>query len=841
MSSHRRRYASTLIILVGFILVFSSLGTTPGSLYGLANFRCDGVENNKHVTDVQPTFTWDFPHLQADFQLEVDDDPNFTGTTLWFWDTGTGVLGPGSATHQKTAAQGNLHQAKMSDQTVYYGPLTTSSTIRPLDRRAEYIYARLRVMLDDGTWTDWTETQIIKMDQLPTSPTNLGLIETEEGILEATQPEPINHALDAAATGTTYYLDTAGADPTAASACSNGAGVADGAVGSPWLTFNKIAHCLVAGDTLKIKAGTYTQNFILGSGFNSAYQTPHSGTAISPITVTYNTVAPLIQAQSGCVTSSYNYPSRLPCAALYIRNSSNPAVTPVTNWVIDGIKFGGDPNTTDGVVFDRAKDMALKNATFDASLNQTKASNSSCSGTTFTSNVVSSVFITGGSQNIHITGCTFDQPTIDQLNVTASEAFIYGNTFTKPLTHSLGINGHADKRVIVSNNVFAYSSAKEGMMFVYLGSAGTRIYNNIFAHVTNASNRPTIVTDPGGCAAGQWGNGSTYGAIVNVRSGKVVIENNDFHDMTEVPITLNEETQFSQIRNNIFSLVPYAVLYRGQVSADSSTRGAILGYNLFWNMTDGTYKAAGYRLYSASEHDPNTVGGQIIGNVANGASAVAADGPQYVDPNNVALTSMDFHLNVTGPAVDAGDPATPVPEEDAGVAGDVGTRADIGAHEFGATGAGFAFNSWPYSYQAKQTIYDDTPNLSWAFNDPDNLLDAIDPFFLPVGDYDYQTKFRVLIDTTSRFNSYGSAVPLFDSTIVASTVQAYDIPSDLPNVLPLSYGLTRGTYYVMVSTWNDGSPYQGVWSDPRFKFAVNQDPNIATYVGAGRTIYYTEP
>src|SRR5262249_30856496 len=76
-----------VVILAGFA---GTAAQTP------TNLRVEGIPRNRHVLTHTPQFCWDYTGTQANWQIEVDDDPNFdlnynnnpSGAVL-FWESGT--------------------------------------------------------------------------------------------------------------------------------------------------------------------------------------------------------------------------------------------------------------------------------------------------------------------------------------------------------------------------------------------------------------------------------------------------------------------------------------------------------------------------------------------------------------------------------------------------------------------------------------------------------------------------------------------------------------------------------------------------------------------------------
>ena len=79
------------------------LASTVVSAQTPTHLSVDGVVNNHRVVSPTPTFCWDFPGHQTNWQIQVDDDVSF-GTSergderaVWFWDSGLDDKGTAGA------------------------------------------------------------------------------------------------------------------------------------------------------------------------------------------------------------------------------------------------------------------------------------------------------------------------------------------------------------------------------------------------------------------------------------------------------------------------------------------------------------------------------------------------------------------------------------------------------------------------------------------------------------------------------------------------------------------------------------------------------------------------
>ena len=669
------------------------------------NLTVEGVINNRHVLSHTPQFCWTFTGSQTNWQIQVDDDPNFTlnlqqnPPQVWFWDSGQQDKGPNNTDRCATLRSINMPG---------FVPIS-------VDRRAGGIYWRLRLQTGSG-WGPWVASGL-RMNQYPMGAANVTAAGDPVPSLDPIQPVP------AKVTGRTFYVSPSGNN-------SN-----PGTQAQPWRTLGFAALQLDKGDTLLMRGGNYDENTLIS--FADGYK---SGQPNNPITVkAFTGEIPVLRATSAGSRT-----------ALTIEGPAGN----LTDWIFDGLRLGG-ASTTAGISITGAKSVTIKNCSLHSTL---------------TTSAIG-ILVINSSEDIRITGCVFDQPVFDQIEIGAARHVeIRNNEFTKFNTrHGIHAHGGSANNIVIADNFFHDGHPFEGAIFLYLGTQGSRVTNNIFANVLDR--------DPANPSNTGLGN-----ALLVVRSGEMTVENNVFYNTRNAAIQLNEFSNFGIYRNNIFMNCETGIRFRGGVASFSSTAGAVMDYNIFYNNTTDFSMPAGEPL----DHT-------ATGNCMGGTSC----NPQFVNAG-----ALNFQINANSPAIDAGDPQSPVP-----VGG--GSRVDIGRFERGAAAP-------PYQYEPQGSTNDSTPRFTWDLVDVDNKLEQLFDD-LPPGDVDFQTRYQVQVDSAPSFDSLSPGRPLIDSGIVNSLVEGYTIPN--------SASLQSGTYYMRVRQWDDNdSINKGSWSDHRFAFRLVAGP-----------------
>jgi len=418
----------------------------------------------------------------------------------------------------------------------------------------------------------------------------------------------------------------------------------------------------------------------------------------------------------------------------------------ITDWVFDGLTIGGAP-TARGIVATGVSDVAISNCRWARNL----------------SSDATAVTLTGGSTEIGITGCLFDASARVQIDILeAADVVIRGNEFLNfNRDHAIRKRGSLSGQILIEGNYFHDGAPSAGAIALAAGSAGTRVSYNIFASI---------------------GDRPTGHAILVYRSGGVTVENNVFHEISGSAVRLNEMSQFGIYRNNIFSSCGRGIDFRGGTVPGTAATGAVVDFNIFHGNGEDIRMAAGDS--ALLDHAPS-------GNCLGGRGAGSSCDPGFIGPDR-----HDFRLVPGSPAVDAGDPFSPIP-----LGG--GSRVDIGVYEVGA-------DSTPGAFEPMFYLADTTPSFAWSLSDVDNLLED-------AGATDFQAKFQLQVDSRPTFDSGGAGHPLFDSGVVSSGEEEFALPEE--------HALTPGDYYVRVRQWDNHEAVPGAWSDHNIRFRVlNRTP-----------------
>jgi hypothetical protein len=467
-----------------------------------------------------------------------------------------------------------------------------------------------------------------------------------------------------------------------------------------------------------------------------------SGTPGNPITVRK------YPGDTGAVLIRGGTSGPQPLSTISIIGSSAQAID---YWIIDGLTISGS-GVSVGVYVYIANHNTLRNLRFDPGFNPNGVG----------------VRLQGTASDNMILDSIFNQPMYYQLEVTSAQhTIVRGNEFTNGNSWIvISFHSSASFAGIIEDNIIHDTSALEGAIQLYLSGDGAVVRNNLFYNISERTNGNTA-------------------AVQIMRSGKVLIENNTMVN-TKRGVSFLEFSRFITVRNNIIANSQIGLDFNELSGSPpgSTAVGAELLYNYVYNnQTD--------IIFRFPSDDPLVT---KIGNCFGGSC-----NPMFVNAG-----AHDYRLQAGSPAIDAGDPNTPVP-----VGG--GGRVDVGAYESGATR--------PYDWQPKFSTGDITPRITWNLRDPDNFLNAFDPNSFP--GTDSQTAFEVEIDSSPRFNSVNGSRPIFSSGVIMSGTAGYTVPN--------SHQLVPGTYYVRVRQRdNHQQGGMGAWSNNNIRFSIQSEPQSPT-------------
>ena len=132
------------LVIIAVVLAATGAATAQTA----TNLRVDNVPRNRHVLGFVPTFCWDYSGSQSNWQIQVDDDPNFTLNNhqavpqVWFWDSG-----------QQDKGASNTDRCAVMRTITMPGFVPVS-----LDRRPHIIYWRLRIKVGSTWGRGWPPT-----------------------------------------------------------------------------------------------------------------------------------------------------------------------------------------------------------------------------------------------------------------------------------------------------------------------------------------------------------------------------------------------------------------------------------------------------------------------------------------------------------------------------------------------------------------------------------------------------------------------------------------------------------------------------------------------------------
>lgn len=597
---------------------------------------------------------------------------------------------------------------------------------RPIDNRASLIYWRVRVQVNNDQGWPGNSPWSASFFKKNQIPSG------NESMNAAADPNPgivlSNSNFPAIRTGTKeFFVSTTGSD-------SN-----PGTQASPFRTINRGARALSPGDTLTVRGGVYNENVRLVPGTGGV----RTGEPGNPITIrNFPNEIPTVRSIQG---------GTAPIAPLAILSSGGT----VHYWTIDGLRFGGSSSTI-GVEIQRGEHVTLKHISFDGTFNPFGIG----------------VRIDGGGQGNRVLDSVFDKQMFDQVEVLGSKApEIRGNVFTGGNGHvAIHYHNTGSESGTISDNVFHDFTSTEGAIFLYLSADGTTVRNNVVYGVRQTS---------GGYAA----------AVVVMRCGKVLIENNTFV-RNERGIGFLEFSRFITVRNNILVGNGVAFDFRPTQSARAgeTALGTVIENNLTFN------NGVDLDIFHPSDLALITQTNNKFG-----------QDPQFVslDPSaSSPYSSNDLHLAPGSPAINAGKAGIAVPFGG-------GATIDIGAFESGAVG------NPPYEYQPSvPAIGDNSPRITFGYIDRDIDLNALEPITVPDISQEVSVGIELELDTSNRFDSVGGNRPIFATGVLVPYF-------DLGYTIPDANALPPGLYYVRVRQRDfHQATFDGGWSSNNFRIQV---------------------
>ena len=373
-----------------------------------------------------------------------------------------------------------------------------------LDRRVEGIHWRVRVQGVGGEWSGWSVGEF-RMNQPPQMPEAVS-VEEQSGGGGRLQRREVGEP------GNWYYVSVGGSDAGA------------GTQREPFGTLGQAMRVLRAGDTLWVRGGVYEENVEVSTAGGYA-----SGEAGRPIVVR-------------------SYPGELvQLRALSAGSRTALQVGPgkVEHWRFEGLSIGG-PSALRGVHVVGASRVSLSGCRWEGSTREESAG----------------VVVSGGSREVEVRGCRFEESKGDQLEVSGSGPVrVEGNEFRgfrgRQAVQVRGATGE----VVLEGNRFEDGSPSVAAVTIGLGAVGAGVYGNVFA--------------------GLRGDVDGGSGVMVYRGGGVRVEGNVFYEVTGSGIRLGEMSQYGRYRGNVMMGCGVGVEFRGGVVFGSSTRGSVLDDNVF--------------------------------------------------------------------------------------------------------------------------------------------------------------------------------------------------------------------------------------------------------------------
>jgi len=427
------------------------------------------------------------------------------------------------------------------------------------------------------------------------------------------------------ATGNVYYV------------AKDGSNSWDGSLEHPWLTIQKAADTMVAGDTVYIKEGVYTERVVA----------QQSGSSEKFITYkAYPGHKPVIDAGGSGTAFSIIGKSYIKIDGLEIRNAGNWGilVEDSTNIEIRNVK----------VSYSNLENIQIRGDSSQVLLENCEVSHSqNYSG-------IDIYQYNDRPHHVTVRNCTAHHN--EQFAGIASEQadnLIIDSNIC--YNNQLGIDiGSGDKNIIKNNTVYdcetgiALSSNEDSEVYdnIIYNIENEAIYSYCFsvhgeAHARNKWYRNIVYNSGFGIYESKWDREGNEGV-----SSDHEFYNNLFYDIGthgtyRVPFYFQSSTGIKFHNNTIYMNANYDAVQLLEGSINSKIKNNIISIsgNKSLIIMDSSSSSGAVVDYNCYHNRAGTVTGL-------GEHSIAKD-PKFVD-----VAGHDFHLQKTSPCVDAGDPAT---------------------------------------------------------------------------------------------------------------------------------------------------------------------------------------
>ncbi|WP_411830255.1 choice-of-anchor Q domain-containing protein [Paenibacillus alba] len=489
------------------------------------------------------------------------------------------------------------------------------------------------------------------------------------------------HTPAASAAGTTYYVATTGSDANA------------GTISAPWKTLQHAADVAAAGDTVYVRGGVYNQKLKL----------THSGTAGNPITFSnYSAEVATIDGTGLSVSGiegivDITDKDYVKINGFEIRNytTSTSNVMPVgiyvhgsgsfielTNNKVHDIKNTATPTGSDLLGRD-AHGIAVYGTKAPASIHDVTISGNEVynlvlgssesvvlNGNVDTFSVLNNIVHDNDNIGIDIIGFEKKSPTeaYDQArngivrgnrvyNITSNNNPSYGKKLPNKSYGADGIYVDGGKDTIIEQN------------YSYNNDIGIEIASEHPGKSTsNITVRSNMVYKNSASGISLGGSSSGNGSADNNKVVNNTLYKNDAANQGSGQVNFQYKTNNNIIKNNIMVASSNNLLIMNDNTQNS---GNIVDYNLYFapgGTSNATWGWKGTEYTGFASYKSGT---------ANDAHSL------FIDPLFVNVTTNDFHLQSTSPAINAGSTDTAIigTQDIDGQARVQGSAVNIGADE----------------------------------------------------------------------------------------------------------------------------------------------------------------